>query len=226
MTHSTSKTESDEQAQPKILLHYHPWSRAAGVRWLLEELGVAYDLHLVDLHLPGGAPESYRAIHPHKKVPAVEVDGEILTERAAITIDLAERFPEAGLAPALGDPMRSAYLRMLVYLDAVFDPCVTAQVRKLGQAPSDYSFGAFVDVMNNLQQHLRRHPYAAGARFTAADTQLASSLGFTIHHLNAVPFLPEFEAYLARVTDRPAHLRAQKLDFELMQARGPVVAAE
>jgi len=226
MTHSTSKTESDEQAQPKILLHYHPWSRAAGVRWLLEELGVPYDVRLVDFHAPGGVPESYRAIHPHKKVPAVEIDGEILTERAAITIDLADRFPEAGLAPALGNPMRSTYLRMLVYCDSVYDPCVAARVHKLEYKANDYSFGAYVDMLNNVQKHLQKHPYAAGARFTAADTQLASSLAFTIHHLNAVPFLPEFEAYLARVVDRPAHLRAQKLDLELMQARGPVVAAE
>src|SRR6187431_2881345 len=200
-------TNPTQQAQPKIRLYYHPWSRAAGVRWLLEELGVDYELRLVDHRAPGGVPESYRAIHPHKKVPAVEVDGQILTERAAITIDLAERFPEAKLAPAPGDPLRSAYLRMLVYCDAVFDPCVAARVHKLQYAPGDYSFGGYDDMIRNVQNHLRQHAFAAGDRFTAADTQLGSSLGFTIHVLNAVPLLPEFEAYLARVTQRPAYTR-------------------
>lgn len=229
MTNPTSPKTS----QSKIALYYHPWSRAAGVRWLLEELGVDYELRFVDFLAPGGVPESYRAIHPHKKVPAVELDGQILTERAAITIDLADRFPEAGLAPALGDPMRSAYLRLLVYCDAVFDPCVTAKVRQLDHAPGDYSFGGFEDLMRNLQNHLRQHPFAAGDRFTAADTQLASSLAFTIHHLQAVPFLPEFQAYLARVADRPAHVRVRELDAALMQARmagspaaGSIAAAE
>lgn len=202
----------------KILFHYHPWSRAAGVRWLLEELAVSYDVHFVDLHAPGGAPEEYRAIHPHKKVPAIEIDGQIITERAAITIYLADRFSAAGLAPALDDPQRVAYLKMLVYCDAVLDPSVALHFRKIEHKPSEYSFGAYEDTLRNLKAHLTEHSFAAGAQFTAADTQLASALGFTIHHLQAVPAEPVFLAYLARVADRPAHLRAQKLDEELMQS--------
>lgn len=223
-----SQAAPQRAGEPKVLLHYHPWSRAAGVRWLLEELGVPYDLHFVNLHAPGGVPESYRAIHPHKKVPAVEIDGQILTERAAITIDLADRFPQAGLAPAIGDPLRSAYLRMLVYCDSVYDPCVAAKVHGLQYAPGDYSFGGYDDMLRNVQKHLAQHDYAAGDRFTAADTQLGSSLAFTIHVLSAVPLLPEFEAYLARVTERPAYLRAKELDAALMKSQGvaPGAAAE
>ena len=112
----------------KILFHYHPWSRAAGVRWLLEELEVPYDVHFVDPTAPGGAPERYRAIHPHKKVPAIEIDGQIITERAAITIYLADRFSAGKLAPSLDDARRAAYLKMLVYNDAVL---VTVRRRRL-----------------------------------------------------------------------------------------------
>lgn len=212
-------TSAKQKSTPKIVLHYHPWSRAAGTRWLLEELGVPYEIKFVDFNAPSGAPESYRAIHPHKKVPAVEIDGEVLTERAAITIDLGDRFPEAGVAPRIGDPLRSGYLRMLVYCDSVLDPCVALRARQIEHNPRDYSFGSYDDMLRNLQNHFQKHTFAAGDRFTAADTQLASSLGFVIHQLKAVPFLPEFQAYLARVADRPAHLRAQKLDAELMQAQ-------
>ncbi len=206
------------QEQAKIRLHYHPWSRAAGVRWLLEELGVPYDVSFVDLLGAGGAPEEYRAIHPHKKVPALEVDGQVITERAAITIYLADRFSLGELAPSLEDPRRGTYLKMLVYCDAVVDPCVALHFKKIEHKPSDYSFGAYEDTIRNLKAHLGTHPFAAGSEFTAADTQLASSLGYTIHHLQAVPPEPEFLAYLARVADRPAHLRSQKLDAELMSA--------
>jgi len=202
----------------KILFHYHPWSRAAGVRWLLEELEVPYDVRFVDPNAPGGAPEEYRAIHPHKKVPAIEIDGQVLTERAAITIYLADRFSTGKLAPALDDPRRAAYLKMLVYNDAVLDPSVALHFRKIVHKPSEYSFGAFEDTLRNLKSHFTAHPFAAGAEFTAADTQVASSLGFTIHQLKAVPPEPELLAYLARVADRQAHVRAQKLDEELMQA--------
>lgn len=205
------------QQQAKLLFHYHPWSRAAGVRWLLEELEVPYEVNFVDLHGPGGAPETYRAIHPHKKVPAIELDGQILTERAAITVYLADRFSAGRLAPALDDPRRAAYLKMLVYNDAVLDPSVALHFKKIEHNPSDYSFGSYEDTIRNLKKHFSEHSFAAGSQFTAADTQLASTLGFTIHQLNAVPKEPEFLAYLARVADRPAHLRAQKLDAELMQ---------
>lgn len=206
------------QKQAPILFHYHPWSRAAGVRWLLEELGVSYDVNFVDPNAPGGAPEAYRAIHPHKKVPAIEIDGQILTERAAIAIYLADRFSSGVLAPSLDDPRRAAYLKMLVYNDSVLDPSVALHFRKISHKPSEYSFGAYEDTIRNLKKHFSEHPFAAGSQFTAADTQLASSLGFTIHQLEAVPKEPEFLAYLARVADRPAHLRAQQLDAELMQS--------
>lgn len=206
-----------DEKQARILLHYHPWSRAAGVRWLLEELEVPYEVNFVDPHAPGGAPEEYRTIHPHKKVPAVEVDGQVITERAAIAIYLADRFSAGVLAPSLNDPLRASYLRMLVYNDAVLDPSVALHFREIDHQPSEYSFGAYQDTMRHLKTHLATHPFAAGSKFTAADTQLASSLGYTIHHLHAVPPEPEFLSYLARVADRPAHLRAQNLDAELMQ---------
>lgn len=205
------------QKQAKILFHYHPWSRAAGVRWLLEELQVPYEVKFVDPNAPGGAPEAYRAIHPHKKVPAIEIDGQTITERAAISIYLADRFSLGQLAPALDDPMRSKYLTALVYNDSVVDPSVALHFKKIEHKPSDYSFGAYEDTIRNLKKHFSEHPFAAGARFTAADTQLASTLGFTIHQLEAVPKEPEFMAYLARVADRPAHARTQELDRELMQ---------
>src|SRR5690606_41131849 len=91
-----------------------PWSRSFSIFWLLEELGVDYKMELVDIR--GGAPDSYRAIQPSKKVPAIDHDGTIVTERAAIALYLGEVFNEKGLAPVAGDADRAAYLRMLVYL--------------------------------------------------------------------------------------------------------------
>lgn len=211
-------------AKNELVFHHSPYSRSVGVRWLLEELGVDYTIRFVGIH-GQKVPESYRAIQPHKKVPAIELDGVVITERAAITIYLADKFASAGLAPGLDDPRRAEYLTMLVYCDAVFDPCVTARARGLEHGPADYSFGAFDDVIRNLEARLTAHPFAVGDSFTAADTQLASSLGFTMNVLQAVPRKPVFEAYLGRVADRPAHLRAQQLDEKLAGEHPEIAAA-
>ncbi len=217
---------SNEQNKPQaktpssIVFYHSPWSRSVGIRWLLEELGVDYEVRLVHIRRDGGEggepDESYRQIQPHKKVPAI-VDGDLVVhERAAIAIYLADKFPQAGLAPALGDPMRPAYLSALVYHDAVFDPCVSLNHVGVRVERAAHSFGAYEDMVAYLKRHLKKHDFAAGSRFTAADTALASALGFTMNVLHAVPSEPEFLAYLERATDRPAHHRAAELDERLI----------
>ncbi|WP_315927953.1 glutathione S-transferase family protein [Mesorhizobium sp. SP-1A] len=199
-----------------------PWSRASGVFWLLEELGRPYQIELVDTRSPGGVPESYRAIQPNKKVPAIDHDGTVVTERAAICIYLADAFPEARLAPAIGDKRRAAYLTRLVYCDSVFDPAVAARAQGLEYTGNSFSFGLFEDMVANLEKLLAAEPYAVGDSFTAADTQLASGIHFTMNILNVLPKLPVFEQYLARATDRPAYRSYQAKEAELARQVTPI----
>jgi len=195
-----------------LKFYYAPWSRASGVLWLLEELGVPYEIEHVDIRADGGAPEGYRTIQPNKKVPAIDHDGVVVTERAAITIYLADALPEAGLAPPTGDPMRAPYLTMNVYCDSVMDPCVATRVHGLGYGSNDYSFGLFDDMVAYLERILTERPYAAGERFTATDTQLATAIGYTMNVLKALQPRPVFTAYLARIAERPAYRRYQQKD--------------
>ncbi len=209
-----------------MLRFYHaPWSRASGVLWLLEELGQPYEIEIVDIRAEGGVPESYRSIQPNKKVPAIAHDGTIVTERAAITIYLCDAFADAGLAPAIGDPARAAYLTWLVYCDSVFDPAVAARAHGLAYKSNDYSFGTFEDMVANVERHLERNEFAAGDRFTAADTQLASSIAFTMNVLKVLPERAAFSAYLGRVVEREAYQRARAKDFE-MARQFPVLFAQ
>ena len=202
-----------------MLTFYHaPWSRSSAVLWLLEELGVDYAVKEVDIRADGGVPEEYRAVQPSKKVPAIDHDGVIVTERAAITIYLAEAFPSAGLSPAIGDPDRARYLSMLVYCDSVLDPCVVAKARGLEYTSNDFSFGLFDDMVAYLDKALSSRPYAAGDRFTAADVQLASSIGYTMNMVHVLPERPAFKDYLARIGERPAWLRAQEKDQAMAMA--------
>jgi glutathione S-transferase len=201
-----------------MLKFYHaPWSRSSGVFWLLEELRVDYEIEEVDIR--GGAPESYRDIQPNKKVPAIEHDGTIVTERAAISIYLADTFTEAGLAPRIGERDRAAYLTWLVYCDAVFDPCIAAKAQGWTyESSNSFSFGLFDDMVRNVERHLTRNRFAAGDRFTAADTQLGSGIQFTMDVLKALPERPVFRDYVSRLSERPAYKRSQERDMAMAMA--------
>jgi glutathione S-transferase len=198
-----------------------PWSRASGVFWLLEELGEPYEIEIVDIRAPGGVPESYRAIQPNKKVPAIDHDGTIVTERAAICVYLADAFPSAGLAPAIGDKRRAAYLTRLVYCDSVFDPAIAARAQGWQYVANNFSFGLFEDMVANVERLLSKQPYAVGDSFTAADTQLAGGINFTMNILKVLPALPVFTDYVARATDRPAYRRYVAKEAELAQRVTP-----
>lgn len=208
-----------------MLTFYHaPQSRSFSVFWLLEELGEAYTTELVDIRSEGGAPESYRAVQPHKKVPAIIHDGTTITERAAISIYLADAFPQAGLAPAIGDPARAAYLTALVYTDAVLDPVIATKALNISYRPRDVSFGSLADATANLEKRLGEGDYAAGDRFTAADTQLGSAVHYGMNIIGALPRRKVFEAYMERLLARPALQRALKRD-EALAAGQPAQAS-
>lgn len=203
-----------------MLTFYHaPHSRSFSVLWLLEELGQPYQMEIVDIRADGGPPESYRAIQPHKKVPAIVHDGTTVTERAAICLYLTERFPDAGLAPAIGDPDRAAFLTTLIYSDAVLDPIIATSMHKFQYEPRAFSFGSQADTIANLAKRLGEHPYAAGERFTAADTQLGAGLHFGMNVVGVLPRLPVFEAYMKRMVERPALQRTMQKDGSFAAAQ-------
>jgi len=203
-----------------MLTFYHATqSRSFSILWLLEELGRPYQLELVDIRAEGGPPESYRSIQPHKKVPAIVHDGTVVTERAAICLYLTEQFPEAGLAPAIGDADRAAFLTSLVYSDAVLDPVIATRVHKYRYEARGFSFGSHDDTVANLARRLGDHPYAAGDRFTAADTQLGAGLHFGMNIVGVLPRLPVFDSYMRRMLERPGLQRTLRRDEALGAGR-------
>lgn len=207
-----------------ITFYHAPWSRSSTILWLLEELGVPYEMQKVDIRAPGGVPEDYRRIQPNKKVPAIVHDGVVVTERAAICTYLADAFPDAGLAPSIGDKMRAPYLTWLVYADGVFDPVLAAKAHGHEYMGSGYSYGSFAEMIANLERTLSSRPYIAGDRFTAADTQIGGGINYAKNVLRILPDKPVFNDYFERVTQRPAFQRASQKDFQLAQEAGMVGA--
>jgi glutathione S-transferase len=201
-----------------VTLFHSPRSRSATVRALLEELGASYDLHVLNMKKNEQREPAYLTINPMGKVPAIRHGEAIVTEQPAIVIYLADLYAEAGLAPAIGDPLRGPYLRWTVFYGSSFEPAVID--RSMQREPAQRSsspYGDYDTMLGALTQQLRKGPYLLGERFSAADVLWASALGWTTA-FKLVPELPEIAAYMERVNSRPAMMRAKALDQALAES--------
>ncbi|MEM7044167.1 MAG: glutathione S-transferase family protein [Pseudomonadota bacterium] len=99
-------------------LYYAPGSAALGVRVILEEIGAQYELIQTTIDMDKPRPAEQLALNPNGWVPVLIWDADAMYECAAITIFLCDRHPEAGLAPAAGEPERGLFLQTLVYFSS------------------------------------------------------------------------------------------------------------
>lgn len=199
---------------PRVTFFYAPQSRAAGTLALLEELDVAFDLHLLNFKTGTQRAPDYLAINPMGKVPAVVHDGALVAEQPAVFLYLADLYPDKGLAPSLGDPLRGPYLRWLVFYGSCFEPAVIDRSMKREPAPPSTSpYGTWEQVLGALRAQLAKGPYLFGERFTAADVLWGTALNWTTA-FKLVPESPEIRRYIDRVLARPAIQRAMAKDAE------------
>lgn len=200
---------------PLTLFHAAP-SRSGGVLALLEALGADYRLEVLDLKAGENLAPAFLAINPMGKVPAVLHDGVLVTEQVALYQYLAELYPAAGLAPAVGDPARGPFLRWLAFHGSCLEPAVMDLALKREPAPR--SMSPYVDVatvLQTLETQLAQGDYLLGSRLSAADFLWGSALGW----LTAFKLLqpgPATTAYIARMAAHPAVVRAREIDAALM----------
>ena len=165
-------------SKDRITLYYSPQTRATGTRVLLEELGAPYDLHVLNMKAGEQRQPAYLAINPLGKVPVIRHGEALVTEQVAITIYLADLFPEAGLTPALDDTRRGPYLRWISYYGSSFEPALIDKFMKREPAPptqspySDYDSmlgciggAAFQGALSARRAHDgRRHSLGCGVQ--------------------------------------------------------------
>ena len=203
----------------KLTLYHAAPSRSSIVRWVLEELGEPYDIHLLSLSKGEQLAPDYLAINPMGKVPALKHGDAIITEAAAICTYLADEFPHARLNIPIGDPRRGPYLKWLFFGPSCIEPAIIdrAAPRKEETRRGMLGYGDFDSVMNVVAKAVGKGPYLMGEQFTAADVVIGSGLRWGMM-FNLIPKRPEFEAYVARLEQRPALQRATALDQELAAA--------
>lgn len=199
-----------ESADANITLYYAPRTRAFTALWLLEELGLSYRLESFDLSSGRHKQPDYLALNPMGKVPLVVDHGTPVSETGAIAIYLCDKYPEAQLAPSFNHPDRAAYLRWVMFSGAIIEPAFAEKFNKWEPRPTSHAWGSHALMLEALGKGLQNGPYLLGTTVSAADVVVGSGVRYGIM-FGAIPKEPPFTDYLARMTARPAFVRANEI---------------
>ncbi len=202
-----------------IVLYHHPFSRAAGTLWALEEVGVDYALRWVDI-LAGGqkAPEIV-ALNPMGKLPLLTDGDQVVTEAAAIALYLADRYAYGGLAPRVDDPARGTYLRWSLFAPSVIEPGATARMSKWEGKPGTVGWGTYDDMLTSMESAIAERAFVLGDTFSMADVVFGGTLRYMLR-FDMVEKRPAFVAYAERLAARPALQRADARNAAVMKEHG------
>lgn len=204
-----------------LKLHFAPQSRAVRTLWLLEELGLDYELNHMAFHPKDLKSDEHRARHPLGRIPVLE-DGDVMIfESGAIADYILERHKNGGLKPAPSDANFPTYLKWFHYCEGMVMPPINTIVvhtillpeeRRdevvLGQAQR-----LLLKSLEGVEADMSDKDYLAGD-FSAADTMLGHSVLMTERMGLLADNYPNLSAYTARLKARPALQRA----FEIEQS--------
>lgn len=186
-------------------LYYNPRSRATISKWILDELGVDYELVMIDFEKAEHKSAAFREINPAGKLPAL-IDGEQrLFESVAIGLYLGDKYPAAGLAPAIDAPERGRYLSLMVYATAQLEPAMGDSFLNVESSPTR-GWTDFKTVQNVLIQELAGNPYLLGDNFSLADILISSNFIWR-RMFGHTDEPPEIKAYIDRLLERPHALK-------------------
>ena len=199
-----------------LTFYTNPMSRGRIVRWMLEEVGEAYETVLVPYGEKMKDP-AYRDINPMGKVPALLHKSYIVTEAAAICAYLADAFPNAGLAPP--PESRASYYRWFFFAAGPVEAATTN--KSLGVVPTDdqrrmVGYDRMESVLDTLEFAVQQTPYLAGNDFSAVDVYAGSQIGWGLQ-FGTLEKRKAFEDYWARISARDAKQRADQLDNALIE---------
>jgi glutathione S-transferase len=211
-----------------ITVHHLNNSRSQRVLWLLEELGVTYEVKRYERDAKTMlAPPALLAVHPLGKSPVI-VDGAVtVAESGAIVEYLIDRYGAGRLIPPAGTPERLRYTYWLHYaegsamppllLKLVFDrvamspapwPISTIARKIAGTVQSTFIAPQLKRHLDYMEAELVGHPWFAGLEFTAADVQMSFPLEASVSRAGLNASRPHLMGFLDRIHARPAYQRA------------------
>ncbi len=208
-----------------IQLHYYPSTASMIPHLLLEEMGIPFELVLVDRAVNAHKAPAYLRINPNGLLPALTDGDLVLYETAAICLHLCDTHPQAAMAPAVGSPERAHFYKWLVWLSNTLQTALivyfyperwvdagnVAGVAQV-QAHAQSTVNGLID---QLEAELARNggPWFTGASFNALDIYVFTLCRWT-RNFDRRPArsLPHLGAYLQRVLERPATQRVMRTE--------------
>ncbi|MCC5862313.1 MAG: glutathione S-transferase family protein [Gammaproteobacteria bacterium] len=196
-------------------LYHCAGSRSVRVRWLLEELGVEYQLEELPFGPQALKSAEFRRVNPLGRVPAL-VDGElVMHESGAIVQYILETYAEGRLQPAIGTPERGEFLNWIHFAEASLMVPVGMLIGQLVFTPEDqrnagmiaYGRQKYAEQMKLVDDSLADREWLLG-EFSAADVMLGYTVFLTAFIKMLDESTPNVQAYFARVRARPAWQRA------------------
>lgn len=183
-------------------LYFNPQSRAVIAKWMLDECGAPYELASIDLQKGENKTPAYLAVNPAGKLPALVNGDTRLFENVAIALYLADKFPQARLAPAIAAPERGRYLTLMVYATSQLEPAMVDEMLNVA-TPPQRGWTDIDTARDVVERELGDGPYLFGEWFTAADIMIGSMFIWT-RMWQRSPERPRIEAYVERLLKRPA----------------------
>jgi len=202
-----------------IVLYHHPFSRAATVLWMLEELGIDFELRFVDLPAGGHKAPELVALNPMGKLPILTDGEQVVTEVAAIGLYLADRYSLGILAPKTDDPLRGTYLRWSFFAPSVIEPGAMAKANHWESKPSQAGWGTPEAMLSAIESAVRDRDYVLGDTFSMADVVFGGTVRFMLRFKMLEP-TPVLTAYSERLSARPALQRSEARNNAIIQERG------
>ena len=190
----------------KPVLYYADKTRGVTGLWMNAELGEPCELKEIDLFSGAGRSEDYIALNPMGKVPALEHEGVVITETAAICAYLADLYADKNLAPPLASPARGLYYRWMFFAPSCIEPTMLdkfGEVPREGKAAATAGHGDYERVVTTINYAIGHGPYLLGENFSAADVAFGSTLNMGVL-FGAFEATGNISDYLKRLRDRPA----------------------
>lgn len=206
-----------------IVLHHVVQTRSFRTLWLLQEMGLEFEVRPWDIFGKAMRGPEFRALSPAARVPALEIDGRVLFESGAIAEYLVETRPECGLGREVGDAERADWLQWLHFAETIGQHLANLTQHHIAlrdpamRSPTVMRLEAkrLEKVLEVVDRVVAGQDYLLPSGFSAVDVSVGYGVMMARHFVPA-DLLPDLDGYFQRLAARPAFALAKARDGDIL----------